>query len=59
MIMNGRKTKYISPNLSENLFNDGLNFFNLYLSFILQGGCTQGTLLQWGKKSHCKDMEHL
>lgn len=50
MIMNGRKTKYISPNLSENLFNDGLNFFNLYLSFILQGGCTQGTLLQWGKK---------
>lgn len=30
------KTKYISPNLSENLFNGGLNFFNLCLSFILQ-----------------------
>jgi hypothetical protein len=26
----------ISPCLSENLFNDGLNFFNLCLSFILQ-----------------------
>ena len=36
MIMKRCKIKYISPNLSENLFNDGLNFFNLSLSFILQ-----------------------